>query len=365
MKNITQYVKDYNHSNFEMHPLNPVDILILAEISYFELKRYSSLYSSNRFEKLSLLNDNLIIKKIAKHTLDFKNNDPLFKLMFESERFKDLKLGFYDSSFSSKETMQYASMVFKLGNNYVIAYRGTDMSILGWQEDLNLAYIDKLPSHQRGIDYLKSTIDQIPEGANIFVTGHSKGGNFATYSATNIPKKHQDRIKAVYDFDGPGYKSDIFSKPMFLNIEHKYNKIIPYDSLVGMLLTDYKKYKVVSATGINGIVQHSPFAWSIGESDFEYAPRVSKSSRAFDKALDEWLAGRDDETKKQYTAALFSFLDRCGIKDLSQLSGDVMPLFKKAVAQQKLIKKESKKQAYAALFELGKLFLRYRFSRDV
>jgi len=274
-------------------------------------------------------------------------------------------MAFYDSAFSSKDTMQYASMVFKLGNNYVIAYRGTDMSILGWQEDLNLSYIDKLPSHQKGINYLKKTIDKLPKDADIFVTGHSKGGNFATYSATNVPKKYQDRIKAIYDFDGPGYKSDIFIKPKFHNIEQKYNKIIPYDSLVGMLLTDYKKYKVVKATGINGIVQHSPFAWSISTDDFDYTPKVSKSSRAFDRALDEWVAGRDDKTKKQYTDAMFSFLNKCGIKDLSQLSGNVMPLFKKAITQQKLIKRASKKQAYSALFELGALFLKYRFSRDI
>ena len=365
MKNIIEYVSEYNHDDFINYPVNPIDILILAELSYFELKKFGKIYESRLFEKYNLLDDEQIIKKITSHTIDKDYNTILLNEIFKSNRFIDLKAAFYTDKKSHKDIVQYASMVFQLGNSYIIAFRGTDMSLLGWEEDMNLAFLDKLPSHDMCVKFLKDVMDQLPQGANIYLTGHSKGGNFATFAATFIASNYQERITKIFDFDGPGYKSNIFKCKQFLNIENKYNKLVPYDSIVGTLMIDYSKYKVVSATGANGISQHSPFRWELDDlNDFVYLPKISKTSRAFDLAFNDWLAKRDDKTKQYYTKAIFDFLHKCGIKDLSQLSGDIIPLFKKAMAQQKKLKKEDKKEAYSALFELGRTYLYYRFKRD-
>ena len=365
MKNIIEYVSEYNSDDFIEYPVNSVDILILAELSYYELKKFGKIYKSFQFENYSLLNDKEIIKKITNHTIDKDYNTILLTEIFKSNRFKDLKAAFYTNKDSKKDIVQYASMVFQLGNSYIIAFRGTDMSLLGWEEDMNLTFLDKLPSHELCVAFLKEVMDQLPLGANIYLAGHSKGGNFATFAATFVPPNYQERITKIYDFDGPGYKSNIFTCKQFLNIESKYNKLVPYDSIVGTLMIDYSKYKVVSAIGANGISQHSPFRWELDDvNDFVYLPKMSKTARAFDLAFNDWLAKRDDKTKQDYTKAIFDFLYKCGIKDLSQLSGEIIPLFKKAIEQQKKLKKEDKKEAYSALFDLGKIYLYYRFKRD-
>jgi len=366
MKTIIEYVQEYDCGNFETCVLTPVDMLILAELSYFELRKYGTIYCSKKFEKFNLLDRDGIVEKITNHTIDKEYNIALAKEIFKSNRFKNLEMAFYMDKKSSRDVMQYASMVYRLANNYVIAFRGTDMSLLGWQEDLNLSFLDRLPSHELSIEFVQRVIDDLPKGANIYLVGHSKGGNFATFAASYIPPEYQSRIKGVYDFDGPGYKTDIFKCRQFKNIEHKYNKIVPYDSIVGTLMIDYSKYKVVSAAGPNGISQHSPFKWKLGDdNDFVYLPKISKTSRAFDRAFEDWLSVLDDNTKMDYTCAIFDFLYKCGIKDLRQLTGEILPLFKRARAVQKRMKKKDKKVAYQAIVKLGKLFLQYRFKRDI
>ncbi|MDD4532817.1 MAG: DUF2974 domain-containing protein [Bacilli bacterium] len=365
MKTIIEYIKEKISPSFNECILTPVDMLIFAELSYCELKKFGSIYKAGEFTNFNLLNDDDIIDKITKHTIERDYNVILLKELFKSPHYQQLQMAFYTDRKSSKDVMQYASMVFKIGNNYIVVFRGTDMSLLGWQEDLNLSFLDRLPSHELCVNFFQEVVEQLPEDANIYICGHSKGGNFATFAGTFALPKYQERIKGIYDFDGPGYRSNIFSSHRFKSIETKYNKIVPYDSLVGTLMVDYSKYKVVSAVGANGILQHSPFRWELDErGDFVYLPKISKSSRAFDLAFDAWLSKRNDQTKMAYTKAIFTFLDKCGIKDLRQLSSTILPLFKRAIAQQKSLTREDKKEAFDAIFDLGKLFLYYRFKRS-
>lgn len=366
MKNIIEYVGEYGCDNFTTCRITPVDMLILAELSYFELGEYGKPFENSNFEKYISLNKEEIIKDITSPTLDRDNNIELIKAIFNSNRYKNLEMAFYTDKKSNRKVMQYASMVFKLGNSYIITFRGTDMSLLGWQEDLYLSFLDKLPSHDLCVKFVEDSIEKLPLNANIYITGHSKGGNFATYAGSYIAEKYQKRITGIYDFDGPGYKTNIFKCGQFKNIENKYHKIVPYDSIVGTLMIDYSKYKVVNAMGVNGISQHSPFKWELNQiNDFVYLPKISKTSRAFDLAFEDWIGKLDDQTKKSYTTSIFNFLAKCGIKDLRQLSSEIFPLFRKAIAEQRSMEKEAKKKAFSSLFELGKLFLYYRFRSNI
>ena len=64
-----------------------------------------------------------------------------------------------------------------------------------------------------------------------------------SFAAMETEPQIQDRIRAVYCFDGPGFREDIYRKEGYLRIEKKIIKMVPQDSFVGMLLHTAGSYQ--------------------------------------------------------------------------------------------------------------------------
>ena len=216
--------------------------------------------------------------------------------------------------------MQFSAVTYILPDNRVyIAFRGTDDTLVGWKEDLNMAFVYPVPSQARALVYLLEIATRIP--GKLIIGGHSKGGNLAVYSAFASPQSVQRRILLIYDHDGPGFKEGVLDCEGYRRIEDRISKTIPQSSLIGMLLEGHKKYTVVESSRI-GVMQHDPFSWKIDGDGFVTAEEVSDGAKYMNRTIRDWLDGLSQDDREKFADLLFGVLDAGDAKSFSEITSE-------------------------------------------
>ena len=142
------------------------------------------------------------------------------------------------------------------------------------------------------------------------VGGHSKGGNFAVYAASFCDSAVQDRIRTVYAFDAPGFRTSTLSREGYRRILPRVVRILPDTSLVGRLLSSDSRPQVVKSAAA-GVSQHDGFTWLVRRNRFVPA-EVSELGRLIDQTLGDWLEQMDDDTRRSLTDTVFSLFASTG-----------------------------------------------------
>ena len=361
MMKVIEYLKTYNET-LNKDNLNDADLAVFAQISYFRLDKFFENKKEFTFSSHATLND---LNYMTSPNLEAKKSLKLATYLVINKRFKDVEITNYHPVFSTKNSIQYASMIFKITNDlYVIAFRGTDISINGWYESLMLSYSDSIPSHIEGLNYLKEVLTLIPSSARIYITGHSKGGNIAQWSFLHLNENEQKRIYKVYNFEGPGNREEYSKFSNYKLSLKKIKKFVTSDSIIGILLFDNQNFKVIKASGNNGVTQHSIFSWEISKTTHSLVlvDFLSKSAIALSLAIDKWLSEYSPSQTKGLIDSLFTFLTSCGImtqKDFtSNFSKKARNMFNK---YQKANSKE-KNEFSKSINTLLKYFLAFRFT---
>ncbi|MEG1190487.1 MAG: DUF2974 domain-containing protein [Oscillospiraceae bacterium] len=317
MFNIIRYAETEMRSMSEL-PFGAVDSLILSKLAYTHFEGLvpgfepggkpiyiSSLLKAENFEAM--------FRNVPQEE-DF----PRFLVaLAASPRFRDLRLSFYVNELDPVQEKQFSAVTFFLpGNIKYVAFRGTDNTLVGWKEDFNLSFVSTIPSQTRAEDYLQSLAQRV--SGRIITGGHSKGGNLSVYSALRAPIELQNRIIAVYDHDGPGFKKEVLDSEGYSRIEGKIHKTIPEFSLVGMLLQARTNYTVVESSRI-GLGQHEPFSWKIADGEFVPAEEVSGGAQYVNRSLKDWLGGLSNEKRELFVDILFNILDASEAETFAEL----------------------------------------------
>ena len=71
-----------------------------------------------------------------------------------------------------------------------------------------------------------------------------------------------DRIKKIYNFDGPGFRKDEYDQVKFALMAEKLTTIVPTDSVVGVLMNNNTDYVVVKSNSI-ALGEHNPTTWEV------------------------------------------------------------------------------------------------------
>ena len=152
MGTIINYIEEYGDYTFSEKPFGEVDSLILCQFAYlkfdglvpgvdddappvsirqvFENRDYDNLYGDERYRE---------------------KNTELFLAMVHSRRFGSLKINYYVNQIELEKETQFSAVTFQPDEElYYIAYRGTDETIVGWKEDLNLAFSEPVPGQLMG-----------------------------------------------------------------------------------------------------------------------------------------------------------------------------------------------------------------------
>lgn len=233
-------------------------------------------------------------------------------------RFSDIEMGAFLEQFDGEEQTQFAAVTYRLpSGTLVVAFRGTDDSLVGWKEDFNMAFQYPVPAQVTAADYL-ARVAALWQNVPIVLTGHSKGGNLAVYAAMNAEDDVKDRIERIYSLDGPGFPEAVVNSFEYASVSDRIVKIVPDSSVVGMVLETPERCIVVKSD-VEGIMQHFVFSWQMHGGEFDKVEDVASSSVTFNKALNKWLANLSKEQRERAVDALFAVLEASGAGSISAM----------------------------------------------
>lgn len=318
MANIVDYLKWRGDITFKQSPFNEVDNLILSELSYIEISKKNALKKLTVKEAITFYLEKYDEKDLAKKFVFSTNPYYFFKSLADSKRFGNLKILKYVNKVSKKEEKQFSAMQIEINYNTIyVAFKGTDETLIGWKEDLNMGFMEEVASQKEAVSYVNENISF--KYRRIYLGGHSKGGNLAVYAGVKCKKHIQKRIKAIYTNDGPGFTEAFTQNPLYSLLLPKIIAFEPVTSIIGMLLTQKAEYKVVQSDS-NGLWQHDPLTWQVEGTSFQTLKEVDETSNKIKNTITDWLCQVDNSTREIFVNTLFQVLDHNKINTIDELA---------------------------------------------
>ena len=226
MANILDYLKWRGDISITASPFNAVDSLILSVLSYIPFEEIITEHplKSNKIEISITEAAELFSKKtVDEKKIRSEKDVELFQALAKAPRFADLPLSFYINRTDLEEEKQFSAITISLPDSTsFIAYRGTDLTLVGWKEDFNMSFLCPVPSQTEAVYYLEHVASHIK--GKLRLGGHSKGGNLAVYASAFCNKKIQKRILEVYNNDGPGFDLSIIQKEGYKRVEDQIGR---------------------------------------------------------------------------------------------------------------------------------------------
>lgn len=251
MYTVFDYLKYYGDCDIEEIPWNVMDNLICACLAYTPIKSFKG--TKTFFEVYSEVKNLKINTNVDYMTAQTKE---LFSLMNNSKRYKKLKFkNFVDIL---DDNTQFGAVMFLLDDIKIISFKGTEGSVISWLENFRLSYQYPTYTQKLAIRYLDENISMLDD--DVYVLGHSKGGNLAMASAMELNKFKFSKIKQVINFDGPGFRAKEFNSKKYEKLSNKLINIMPDNSVVGTLLFN-KNYKIITTNAL-GVNSHYLTNWN-------------------------------------------------------------------------------------------------------
>lgn len=317
MANYMEYLSWRGDLTFDKAPFNEIDSAVLAEISYlpFEYLDISSHEISSLREALTALTelDNLEELVTAEYHLD------LIKALLSGNRFIDLPILEFRNIFDESHVVQFTVITIQMEPElYYVSFRGTNHTLIGWQEDFNMGVKFPVLSQKLAAIYLNGL--SVKTAGELILGGHSKGGNLAVYAGAFCKPGLQKRIRTIYNFDGPGFESWIMAQPAYLEIADRIRTFVPQSSIIGMLLEQAEGYQVVRSVESGGFAQHLMTSWEVQRDHFVKLESVTDKSLFLDAAITEWIRRMDYEQRQTFVDVLFSIFKDANVQSLGEIS---------------------------------------------
>lgn len=354
MMNLSDYINLKGNISFEESPFNEVDNLLFAELSYIDFEGIISPYPSEKMILLSSATGNLFkAKKKEEIVLGLIIPREIIQICDDtskSKRYENVRVSNYINKISKEAAYQFSAMCFHMPNDIIyIAFRGTDDTLIGWQEDLNMISTFPVPSQSMAVEYV-NTISTIYKNSKIIIGGHSKGGNLAFYSAIFCNNDIKDRIINVYNNDGPGFFKEQIAIEKLNSVDNKLISILPKSSIIGLMFDNIAKNTIIIDTFYKGIRQHDALSWLIEDTAFVRYKSIDNKSIKFKKYVDKVLVKLTDEDRVTLTKNVYDFVMKLSYDTLLQFSENKSEFFKKL----KLLPYKNKRVFIRLIFNLFK-----------
>lgn len=328
MGTIIEYLKEYGDYSLEEMPFSDVDSLVISQFSYLKFdgivpgpeagcapvsiqeiaahEDYDCLYGDERYRR---------------------DNTALFQGILKSRRFGGMRLWSYVNQIEPQQESQFSAVICGIGEDLVyVVFRGTDENIVGWKEDLNLAFSEPVPGQKHSVRYLEQAARTF--AGDFYVGGHSKGGNLAVYGAMHCDPAVRERIQRIYDHDGPGFRPEVKAGSAYDQIEGRIHKTVPRSSMVGMLLYTEGAYQVVESRTL-GLAQHNPYTWLIKDGSFRVVEEIRAGRKFMDQALNEWILSLNQEQMHTFVDTLYQIIQASETDNLIDFTANWMQSLQK------------------------------------
>lgn len=322
MADILDYIDWRGDLSMEQDGLNDVDSLILCRLAYLPFERIvPGDFSTPPMTVQQAVKEYFVMHGHAtSHSQEKRKlqDEALLTALGENPRYADMTLMGYVKQTSAKEEKQFAALTIDTGDGmHYLAFRGTDNTLIGWKEDLNMSFLATVPAQTEAVAYLERAAQALP--GMLRLGGHSKGGNLAAYAAAFCKEKTQERIASVSNHDGPGFDASLLEQPGYQRIKQRIRTFVPQTSVIGMLLGHEEEYTVIHSTQ-NGLMQHDLYSWEVGRNGFITLEHVDNSSRFIDRTIKDWVAKLPAEKREKFFDALFEILSRTDAKTVQELT---------------------------------------------
>lgn len=334
MANIEDYIKWRGDLSFLNDSFNEVDSLILTQLCYLHLDGIVPPWNEKRSISMPKLIESYWLKnspaEIEKKLGIEQKPAKLLGLLKKSRRFSELHFANYVNLVDKEKQEQFSAMTVWIPDGTIyVAYSGTDNTIVGWRENFNMTYMNQVPAQKEAANYL----ERIYEWSNfkIRMGGHSKGGNLAVYAAIHANNEITDKIIAIDNFDGPGFRQKVAKHPDYIRTMEKVRTYLPETAIVGRFLEHTEVYSVVKSDA-KGAWQHDAFSWQVEGNSFLFKKKLDAESNMVETTVNLWLDKMSNEERAQFVDTLFHLLEQAQIETVNDFSSmklrDIFELLK-------------------------------------
>ena len=328
---IYEYLNWRGDLTFDTVPLGEVDNLIFSAISYVDLSDVVSedLAPQRPPVLLSVTKNYLHTQPKIVQRMGLIIPRQIVTLLVraaKTPRFGLCRPFGYVNRICDEEQKQFCAVSFRLPTGDIfVSFRGTDDTIVGWKENFNMSFMHPVPAQTEALFYLESVASKT--SGNIYVGGHSKGGNLAVFAAVKASRATRERIIAVYNNDGPGFDRKFIEGEDYKQMSSRIHTLVPQTSVIGMLLEHEENYTVVKSNS-TGLLQHNGLSWEIMGGSFVHLDEVDEESKSIDRSLKAWLEELSAEERAQFVDSLYEAIVSTNAKTLTELSADKAKLLK-------------------------------------
>lgn len=309
MGKILDYVRWRGDLTLDREPFNSLDAGLFATFAYLPFD------PSVKGHTLEAATKRLIQKKTLIHSDKLEA-----ELVNLSNRYKNMHFLDWSHLSQKKPPVQFTAMTIELDSETIlVAYRGTDGSMVGLNEDVDMSYQPEIFGQSVAADYLDKMAQAYPD-KKIYTVGHSKGGNFAAYALYAASPSLQDRVIKAYSFDGPGFMKEMYNQIEFQRVIPKMMTYVPEGSIFGMMLDHPERVIVVKSRMKHLMKQHNPLHWEVARNSFVMAPGLSNASRIIRSTFISWNTKIPREKREAFWLAFFTALESQKITEASQLT---------------------------------------------
>ena len=317
MSTIFDYLDHVTYDSIYDRPFKELDVLALTELTYLPFDRIVPQGDTTNIEvRLSDATD--LVDRIT----DFIVTDQHLQLvdsLATSKRFKNIKLLNYVDEYDPDVQKQFAAMTYRLTMDvYLVVFRGTDDTLIGWKEDFHMTYMDHIPAQRRAASYLQHVMKEFPKG-RFMVAGHSKGGNLAAYACSYLPDQLSEQVDAIFCYDAPGLNKSIIKTEGYQRIAHLIHRFVPQGSIVGMMLEVPEPATIVKSRAFGGFAQHDAFTWMVEKDGFVTLDQTSPDSQQMNQTLKQWVREVPDSQLKKFFDTFFGLFLDAGITSINDL----------------------------------------------
>lgn len=337
---VMDYLRWRGDLSMTADPFNEVDQLILCILAYLNYRRFTSLTTMSTASATPLHTLSPLLRpEDEQQGLSQLEYLPLLRAAAASPRFRDVGVFGYVTEHDAARETQFDAVSFVLPDKTIFcAFMGTDTSIAGWKEDLNLSFLNVVPAQRKAVEYVEAVA--AANRGKLRLGGHSKGGHLALYAALYAPVRVQRRIVAAYNNDGPGFRVAPWQGERYCRMAERIHTFIPAESIVGVLLEQVENYTVVSSHE-RFLMQHEPLSWEVEQNRLKALPQRTQLGQLSQRMTAAWLAELSVQERQDFSDALYDILCCEGrfttLEEVWQNGGEVLRRYRESGEQKAAI----------------------------
>lgn len=341
--------------SFQQSKFNEIDALILSIFAYLD---FSCTQDLNEFPFTDAINMICALPDEMKYdgpNIIMHSVIELAKKASITKRFCDMKVAEFADITNEEREIQFAAITFLLPDDTAFAsFRGTDNTLVGWKEDLNMSFIDGIPSQLEAAKYVDNLLTNTDRP--IRLGGHSKGGNLAIWASAHQQPEYKNRIIQIYSNDGPGFSEHFLNSSLYQDIRSKILSFVPESSIVGVLMEHDQYITILSKHPT--ILQHDPFSWIVRGSHFVYDNKRTISGMQFERIINSWIRAMSPQEREEFVENVYDIIISSNAKTLEDLDKKKL---KSLFLMSKTFREMGIKKQTQLLFSLSKLI----FNSDI